>query len=84
MIELCGNWVYVYPCEDCDNILPPSAFDNGQIYKPCQKCGGRIGSSISARKIFTYEEREKTIRHWFFFKKRIIVKEKIFIKWELR
>ena len=76
-----GDWVYVYPCTSCDNILPPVSFDNGDIYKPCQNCGGNIGLRKSARRI--YDEEIVTVKRFFGLLTR---KERIqkFIKWELK
>ena len=76
-----GQWVYLYPCTECDNLLGPNAFDTGAIYRPCFQCGGRIGNSIPGRAVYKEEIVQKS--KWFGLLK-YEVKTKQFVKWEKR
>lgn len=77
-----SNWVNVYPCQDgCGNILGPSAFDNGKMYAPCQKCGGSVSWSKPGRMKYTEEVIEKK---YFFglFTRKITIRNNL--GWELK
>jgi len=57
---LYGSWEDYYPCEDeCGFIRPPNAFDNGNCYLPCLRCGGRTSSMKAGREVYVRKP-------WFF------------------
>lgn len=80
-----GKWVEVYPCkEGCGFVLPPAAYWDGRVYKPCQNCGAKIGDSVARRKYKVVVE-EVTRSSWFgLVKKKTMERVRKFIEWEMR
>lgn len=76
-----GKWVYVYPCKECEFMLGPSDWSNGNVYNPCPICGGQIGAAVPARPKYQEENVEK---RKFFGLIKYTEKIKHFITWEKR
>lgn len=77
-----GNYVEMYQCRECGHIFP-YAFDNGRIYRPCHKCGGKIVDRI-ARKIYQYVEETVTKRRFIFWKVKKTIVVKKFVGWQMK